>query len=99
MTYKDKIKQIADQYGAYPQSIQAVEEMAELTQALTKFWRYKGTDPERIRELKNNIYEELADVQLMIEQLMYLYIGEGIVENILFEKIDRQLRRIAEESK
>jgi hypothetical protein len=29
MTYKDKIKQIADQYGAYPQSIQTVEEMAE----------------------------------------------------------------------
>lgn len=35
--YNGKIVEIAEHYGAYPQSIQAVEEMAELTQALTKF--------------------------------------------------------------
>ena len=99
MTYKDKIKQIADQYGAYPQSIQAVEEMAELTQALTKFWRYSGDTQSIINGLKEHVFEELADAKIMLAQLEYLFVGEEQVNEFVKKKIDRQLRRIAEESK
>ena len=95
--YKDKIQEIAGHYGAYPQSIQAVEEMAELTQALTKFWRYKGADADKLEELKENIFEELADVQIMLDQIAYLYIGESSVEGYINEKLRRQLKRIEKE--
>ena len=39
MTAKEKIKAIADRYGYDAQSRQCIEEMAELTQAINKFWR------------------------------------------------------------
>ena len=39
MEIKDKIKPIARYYGYESQSRQCIEEMAELTQAVNKFWR------------------------------------------------------------
>lgn len=36
---REKIIQIADKYGYDAQSRQCIEEMAELTQAVNKFWR------------------------------------------------------------
>ncbi len=39
MEINDKIKLIADTYGYDAQSRQCIEEMAELTQAINKFWR------------------------------------------------------------
>lgn len=36
MTTEEKIKYIADHYGYEPQSIQLIEEMAELTVAINK---------------------------------------------------------------
>jgi len=39
MKFIDKIKLIADTYGYDAQSRQCIEEMAELTQAINKFWR------------------------------------------------------------
>ena len=37
--YYPKIKKISDTYGYDAQSRQCIEEMAELTQAINKFWR------------------------------------------------------------
>lgn len=39
MTVKEKIKAIVEKYGYDAQSRQCIEEMAELTQAINKFWR------------------------------------------------------------
>jgi len=39
MEIKGKIKLIADTYGYDAQSRQCIEEMAELTHAINKFWR------------------------------------------------------------
>ena len=64
-----------EKYGAAAQRRQTIEEMAELTQALCKL--------ERAEELSNSIQvtahakyhvlEELADVQIMINQMELLY--------------------------
>ena len=42
MTTEKKIELIADRYGYEPQSRQCIEEMAELTQAINKYWRKRN---------------------------------------------------------
>ena len=45
-----------------------VEETAELAKAYTKFLRY-GASPERLTDL----YEEIADVEIVLEELKELF--------------------------
>ena len=79
-----KTKEIADYYGKEHQTIKAIEELAELIQALAK-------------EDVENIKEELADVMVMLEQIKYLYgFSEIEINRIMFDKIVRQLRRAGE---
>lgn len=87
---QNKIRQIADQYGLNNQMMQAIEEMGELTQAIVKVFR-NGLDNER-----DNLIEELADVEIMIEQLDYL-LGDNQIEKVKEYKINRQINRIAQE--
>lgn len=86
----ERIKTIADHYGLNNQMMQAIEEMGELTQAIVKVFR-NGLDNER-----DNLIEELADVEIMIEQLDYL-LGDNQIEKIKEYKVNRQLNRIAQE--
>ena len=62
---KDLIE-IADKLGYEEQSMQLIEEMAELTQAISKYRRYN--DIEKLL----NLIEELADVNIVLEQVIYL---------------------------
>lgn len=96
-TYREMQQSIAAYYGMHNQSRQAVEEMAELTQALTKFWRYKGMEQWTYNELRSNIVEELADVQNMIEQLCILFRCGEDMEAEKKRKINRQMRRMQQE--
>ena len=106
MNREEKIKKIARHYGCEAQSRQCIEEMAELTQAINKFWRKKincGKNP-----LNNvpfgtqeeiNIEEELVDVYIMIFQMKFFHnISDIDFENEIRRKLDRQLRRMEEES-
>ena len=60
-----------------------MEELAELTQALSKALLGK----------ESNIAEEIADVEIMLEQLKLLWETRNI-QTIKEEKLDRQLERI-----
>lgn len=95
MNKNDKLalKDIADHYGLRVQSLKLIEEMAELTQSLSKLL----IDPydEGIDE---NVEEEVADVNIMLKQLIYLCSIEGEVNEIMHQKIARQLERIKDES-
>lgn len=91
---KETLEIIANEYGLHSQCRQAVEEMAELTQAITKFWRYKGVNQVEINQHRENIIEELADVEIMILQLKYLFKCENAVEKIKAEKVERELGRM-----
>lgn len=103
---EQKIKKIAEKYGYDAQSRQCIEEMAELTQAINKFWRKElkcGKKEFEISPTKcgnnivmpkeyNNLVEEIADVQIMLWQMEYLLkIG---IEPIVEQKLDRQIERI-----
>lgn len=92
--YKDiKIKMIADKYGRAKQSVKAMEEMAELTQAICKLKEHPAIHPENDKRYMD-VLEEIADVEIMIEQLKYLY-GEKEVEEIIEYKLDRQIERMS----
>ena len=101
---RQKIQKIAQTYGYDPQSRQCIEEMAELTQAINKYWRkdlqcgkfpycpwdgYMPMDSEQY----SNLIEELADVQIMIWQMKFLLTADDF-DAIVQKKIDRQIERI-----
>lgn len=80
--FMKKTKAIADHYGKEHQTIKAMEELAELIQALAK------GDIE-------NIKEEIADVRVMLEQIEYLYgISEDAITLRMCAKLWRQLERM-----
>lgn len=82
---KSKAQVIADHYELENQTVKAMEELAELIQALSKGERAA-------------ILEEMADVCVMLEQMMYFYdIGEIELETVMDIKMDRQLHRIENE--
>ncbi len=96
------IAKIADTYGLDAQTDIVIEEMAELTKALLKCRRTKCPPDEAIKIIENTV-EELADVQIMILQLEYLFrrIGWATDEElhkVIKKKINRQLERIAAEN-
>jgi NTP pyrophosphatase (non-canonical NTP hydrolase) len=84
----EDFKKIADHYGLRRQLWQTVEEMAELTQVICKTRRY---DMDAVRD---HLVEEVADVSIMIDQIVYL-LGDNMIAKIREEKIKRQLERIS----
>lgn len=99
MDKTDKIKIIADHYGYEAQSRQCIEEMAELTQAINKFWRACGNGQKTeksIQDCRDNLVEEMADVQIMLWQMEYLLLSGQEVNQMIEKKLDRQLERIEE---
>lgn len=90
---KKMVRKIAAHYGIKSQEQVAIEECAELIQAITKSNRGRKTPRGLIEDIEA-IAGEIADVLIMCEQLAYLYgIGEVVNEQIEF-KISRQLDRM-----
>lgn len=93
---KEKMHRIAHYYGADSQLDQTIEELAELTVAIRKFKRNKvnACISDKVT-LLYNLSGEIADVEIMIEQLKHLLpFVEEDVEKIKIEKLDRQIKRI-----
>lgn len=81
------LRQIAEYYGLRSQMRQLIEEMAELTQVICKAERY---DLDTVRD---HLVEEVADVEVVLEQVVYL-LGDNRIEQIKAEKIARQKGRM-----
>lgn len=82
-------KSIANHYGREHQVLIAIEEMSELTKELCKYFRRF--------DRKKEIVEEVADAQIMLEQLIELFGIEGDVDNMVDYKLNRQIRRMEQE--
>lgn len=84
-TYYTACRFIFNHYGAEAQKRQLIQELAELIVAITK------------NDLEN-IIEEMADVQVMLDQFT---ISENIkydkIELMQIKKVRRQVKRIMEE--
>ena len=72
-------------YGADLQKQVAIEEMAELTKEICKDFRGKGN--------REHIIEEMADVCIMLDQLMIIY---DIETNEMLGEIDIKTARLEE---
>ena len=75
-------------YGAQAQTMMVMEEMAELQKELCKHARGK--------ENRAQIAEEIADVQIMLEQMELLHDCEGLVAGFKAQKLDRLEKRLRE---
>lgn len=83
--------QNAEHYGYEPQSNMLIEEMAELTQAISKYRR------DNSKKNFDNIIEEIADVEVMLHQIKHLLgINPKYVEIIKEQKVHRTAKRIEE---
>ena len=72
-------------YGKDLQKQVAIEEMAELTKEICKDFRGKGN--------REHIIEEIADVCIMLDQLMIIY---DIETNEMLDEIDIKTARLEE---
>lgn len=99
--YEDVLNNAIHKYGDMSQMRQCIEEMAELTQAISKFQRAKNEEEQQ--KALNNLAEEIADVHIMTDQLAlivsgYLPKGEkNKVNEVLEYKIMRLRERIENE--
>lgn len=86
---------IADHYGEEHQMLKAVEEMAELQKELVKFVNNDCGDID-------SILEELADVSIMLEQMVHFceknHGGSKYLAETIGAKLDRQLERMEREN-
>lgn len=99
------IQKIAEWYDYDRQSRQCIEEMAELTQAINRFWRKQlrrgeldlsQADP-RSKEYQN-IVEELADVYITTQQMIYFMNCKEAVSLEVNKKLQRQIKRMEAEN-
>lgn len=102
MDRREKLRIIANYHGYDSQSRQLIEEMGELIQALNKFWRkqqkcgsvaFEDVPLGNLEEL--HIAEEIADVEICLEQVKMLLMCHGDVLNFKQQKVERELKRIS----
>ena len=87
-TQKLTCHRILEHYGIESQRRILVEECAELIQAVSKVER-SGSSSETIK----NLFAEIADVEIMLEQVKYYYSEYG-TKRLIDYKLIRQLERI-----
>lgn len=87
---KDNLKKIIDYYGEEKQIIKAIEEMSELQKELCKKLLGKSD--------RDSLVEEIADVQIMLDQLKIIVSVDGLIQielrTIMQNKIDRTIERM-----
>ena len=85
------LKPIIDGFDEKQQKLKAIEEMSELSKELCK----------NIYDAKNfdQITEEMADVQIMLDQLMIIFNNEPQVKTMVARKIARTYERLGLEVK
>ena len=109
MTLEEKEKQIINYYGVLAQLKYFQSEVFELNEAI--LYREHPNDIVRpFRDMSANLHggvspdiehiaEEIADVQLMLNQFKEYYsISNITIDRIMNEKANRQLERIANEN-
>lgn len=103
MTPKETMQLAIDSYGRVNQVIKTVEELSELSQALCKSLIRLNYTKEKISledDLKSvdNIFEEMADVEIMLEQCKIMFQCDKEVSAWKHKKIERLERRLEGEN-
>ena len=92
MNFNEVCAQILDHYGRDKQEIQAAQELNELQSLMLR------REDQRGETYIRNIVSEIADVEIMIEQIKQMHrITDDYVEDMIKYKLRRQLSRIEKE--
>lgn len=90
---REMMEHIVGSRGAKIMSVIAMEEPAELIQAVSKVLRY-GCNGEH----RDSLAEEMADVRIILGELSIMYgIRDEEIEHIMERKLQREMTRIAAE--
>lgn len=92
------LQRAIDTYGYTAQIDKALEEMSELAKALLKLRYAKPTGVET-DILRDAVSEEMADVEIMLEQLHMIYQNDKKVSEYREKKIERLERRLNSDNK
>jgi len=84
MERKEIYKQAFERWGTEPQYLQAIEEMAELTQLLVRMQR----ENRKVTYLE--LSKEIADVNILMEQLTQMH----DIEKLVAEQEENQLKKL-----
>ena len=88
-------KQAIEKWGIELQFMMLIEESAELIQAVSKIYR---TKPSEALDKYYNLFEEMADVHILIHQILYNYDKEDDFDKLVKEKIIK-LKKMLKEKK
>lgn len=96
MTQKEIMQKAIETYGAEKQIDMAIEEMSELIKALLKHRRalIELSDIECRRAAENDVTEEIADVEIMLEQMKIIFNCHYSVDGIKNYKLNRLKSRL-----
>lgn len=89
------LQQAIDTYGSHAQEEMAIEEMSELTKAIVK--RHRAADKPSYDKATRSIAEEMADVIIMLTQLLMFYGNRKDVQRAVDEKVKRLAGRLESE--
>ena len=97
---EEKLLKIINHYGVLHQLKYFQSEVFELNEAIIKTddrIKFLGNSHSVIKEYKDHITEEIADVMVMLEQLkLYYDISSEEITDIFWSKVDRTVSRIEE---
>lgn len=99
MTAKETMYKAINTYGVENQMIKTVEELSELSQALCKsivrlnYTKGKTSLEDDLKSV-DNIFEEIADVEIMLEQCKIMFQCDKEVNKWQQKKIERLERRL-----
>ena len=87
---KEVLQRALDTYGSAPQIAMVFEEMSELQKELCKYLRGRGSS--------EHIAEEIADVEIMLDQMKMLFCCADDVRNERRRKVERLKERLGGDS-
>lgn len=89
VAYKETMRRAIRTYGEDAQKAVAIEEMAELQKEICKDLRHSSS--------YDHIAEEIADVEIMLEQLKIMYECQTDVQQWIYRKLQRLKERMDRE--
>ena len=94
---KDDIYRAAyAKWGTSAQQMMLIEEMGELMQAMSKMYRLNSTPSalSNLASVRSHFIEEIADVQIMLEQTIFIHEIKKEVKAVMAKKLKRLSERV-----
>ena len=95
---KEILEKAIKTYGTHNQMLKCIEECGELSRAVSRILtELSSGDGFTTEESEENLYEEIADVTIMLKQMVMMFQCEGKVQVQLMKKINRLKERLEHE--